>query len=104
MLTGLHPVGDYTQERYNFIRALEGYGMAPNRHLAYVDPIGIPTIGVGFNLGAGVRMRQVLLAFGFDVDRTRLVAPQGATAAQRRNYERAAAAEQRYIEQIYGAI
>ncbi len=51
MLTGLHQVGDYTQERYNFIRALEGYGMAPNRHLAYVDSVGIPTIGVVWKSG-----------------------------------------------------
>lgn len=95
MLTGLHPVVNYTQERYSFIRRLEGYGLPPNRQYAYVDPIGIPTIGVGFNLGVGVRMTQVLSAFGFDI---------GGRSLDGQGHSDAAAAERRYINRIYGAI
>jgi Ca2+-binding RTX toxin-like protein/GH24 family phage-related lysozyme (muramidase) len=62
MLTNLHSTSNYAQELYDFLREHEAY--IPT---AYSDPIGIPTIGVGYNLREEYIRNTVLQTFGFDV-------------------------------------
>ena len=55
-----HATTNYTEQRYDFLRQVEGYESA-----AYVDSAGIPTIGVGFNLRA--HQNLLLQTLGFDI-------------------------------------
>jgi len=79
-----HVAYNYLQELYDFLRreGMEGY-----RAEAYVDPVGIATIGVGYNLRVEYNFNLVLRLFGFDISGQQL------TGA-------AAAAELDYIDQI----
>ena len=63
MLT--HPTAAYDEDRYTLLRESESY-----IETAYVDPKGIPTIGVGFNLRA--HLDVVLEKMGFDLTGTDL--------------------------------
>jgi len=56
----LHNSSNYTNERYTFLKSVEG-----EKLYAYVDTEGIATIGIGINLREhGV---LILQALGFDV-------------------------------------
>jgi len=84
-MKNLHQASNYSQELYNFLRheGIEGY-----RANAYVDSVGKPTIGVGFNLhDSTTNLNLVLQTFGFDVSGTQLTG-------------NAAAAERAYIQRI----
>jgi Ca2+-binding RTX toxin-like protein len=88
MLTGLHYTNNYSQERYNFLKDVEGY-----RDRVYVVPgENIATIGVGINLNASdANLNAVLQALGFDLNGTQLSGD-------------AWTAEQYYIQQIRSAV
>ncbi|MDI6728498.1 MAG: calcium-binding protein [Thermodesulfovibrionales bacterium] len=87
MLTGLHYTNNYAQERYDFLKAVEGRELR-----VYRDSIGIPTIGVGINLNASPdNLNAVLQQLGFDLNGTQLSG-------------NAWTAEQYYIQQIRNAV
>lgn len=60
MLSGLHSTGNYLEELYGRIREYEAY--VPG---VYSDPIGIPSIGLGYNLQTWGDL--ILETFGFDL-------------------------------------
>jgi GH24 family phage-related lysozyme (muramidase) len=79
----LHSTSNYTQDRYNSLKDVEG-----RIFRVYRDSFGIPTIGVGINLNtSSTNLNAVLAQLGFDINGTLL------TGA-------AWIAEQKYMEQI----
>jgi len=86
MLTGLHSTNNYAQERYDFLKGVEGRELR-----VYRDSIGIPTIGVGINLQESANLNAVLQQLGFDLNGTQLSG-------------NAWTAEQYYIQQIRSAV